>query len=410
MTDSNAMIEKKRVIIVDDEEKQRFILSEVVRGLGYEVEAFGSPAGALEKIRYDQFDLLLTDLQMPGITGLELLEQAKRRDPTLSIVMITGQGSIETAVDAIKKGADDYILKPVDINVLELVIKRIFKDRELLQENKKLVSEMHVLKREIQIRYHLENTVGKSVSAQNLQKNIERQIKIRTPLLITGEHGVGKEEIARVIHYNSPWGHNSLISFDAAEIPQEFHEVNLFGQAEVTSHPMDDDHSKPGLIERANQGTLVIHSIHSLDSGCQSRLLRVITEEKTQRAGGHRFYQVNTRIIAIDHDATIEKLVKEDKFRSDLYQILQCERIVVPTLAERKEDIPLIAMIMAKQMSSQLGKQMPILTKEALQYLAGKNFPGNSRELRSIIELATLHCESGTLGVESFQAIMERQL
>ena len=376
-------------------------MEEAVKSLGYEVAIADSGEKALAAIRAGSFDVLLTDMQMPGMDGLALLSSVMRYDPSVSVIVVTAHGTIETAVDAMKRGAEDYLLKPVEFEALDLILKRVFGKRDLVRENKKLMSENEALKRDLGIKFHLANAIGKSPQSQKTLEEVKKYMKNRAPVLVLGEQGVGRDDIARMIHYNSPWARSDLIVFDTAHVPEEFHENHLFGE-ELTIEGGVKTPSRPGLVEKAHMSTLLVMDIHKLHERVQPLLSKVIREEKSQRIGGQKFYHAYVRLIATSTKPEFEKAAESKEFRKDIYDLLRENTIEIAPLRERKEDIPLLIAAAAKRIGGLVGKEIKKIDKDVIDNLAGYDFPGNNHELDAMVESAVIRCNEETLKWENF--------
>ncbi|HEX4923675.1 MAG TPA: sigma-54 dependent transcriptional regulator [Bdellovibrionales bacterium] len=386
----------KRVLVVDDESHQRAILTEAITDLGYKVTALASPAEALDRLRKEYHDVVVTDMQMPGMTGLELLARIREWDPTIGVIVVTAHGTIETAVEAMRNGAEDYVQKPVEFGALEIALTRVFEKRALVRENLKLQNENTALRRDIGIKYHLGNAIGTSPAAKELIKSVENFSKTREIVLVLGEAGTGKTDIARMIHYNSPWAPNPLLLFDCASVPLDLHEAHLFGE-ETAVRGGSKVPGYAGLVEKAHMGTLVVSNVHLLSRKCQSRLSGVVRDHVTQRTGGSQNYYADIRLIATSSPGDVEKLMEG---RWDLYHFLMENTVVVPRLRDRKEDIPLLALAVARRMSAQYGKSIETLDRALTEMLAAHDFPGNYSELESMIETAVLGSTGTVLKAE----------
>jgi len=401
-------VQKGKIIAVDDDHPQRLMLEYALKSMGYDVTVVETPALVLERIRQTAYDVLLTDMQMPWMDGIRLVEAAKKVDPSLSCILMTAHGTIETAVEAMKNGAEDYILKPIEHGVLEMVLDRIIRKRALLRENVKLRSENEALKRDLGIRYHLPSTIGRSARALELHEQIKTVMKTRDPLLLIGERGVGKGDIARMIHYNSPWNESSLLSFDCNLVPSDLHESQLFGEEEdfVEGVPLQ---GWAGLLEKANGGTLVIDNIHVLHPKCFPGLHRLILEGKTQRVRGKRFWQIQVRLIVT---CTPESYVQHPEIsrKDGFFGALAPHTIHVPPLRERKEDIGVLAVATTKRFSASIGKCIEKIDAALMQKLAEYDFPGNMQELESLIETAVVQCQGDMLKLEHFPQLGGRGL
>lgn len=398
LTDPNA---KGKVLVVDDEHHQRQILSQVAQQMGYEVVTAVAPEDALRLIRFGRFDVLLTDMSMPGMTGIQLLEAVTRHDPTVSVIVVTAHGTVETAVEAMKAGAEDFILKPVEFDALEMVLKRVFQKRSLLRENQKLQGENEALKRDIGIRYHLTNALGVSAQSQKVMEKVKLYLKVRTPVLILGEPGSARQDVARMIHYNSPWARNDLILFDCQSVPEDLQEHHLFGEETSLDGGVRVE-SRPGLIEKAHLGTLVLANVHRLTARCQPQLARVLREEKCVRVGGTQFYRAYVRVIATSQRAAFDQAAAAETFRKNVHELFADHVVDLRPLRERREDVPILIAAMAKRNAEMLGKEVKKIQKEVVERLAAYDFPGDQRELESMVESAVIRCDGEILRTEHF--------
>jgi DNA-binding NtrC family response regulator len=386
----------KRVLVVDDESHQRAILDEAITELGYKVTTIASPVLALDRLRKEYHDVVVTDMQMPEMTGLELLAKIREWDPTIGVILVTAHGTIETAVEAMRTGAEDYVLKPVEFGALEIALKRVFEKRALVRENLRLQNENETLKRDIGIKYHITNAIGVSQASKDLLQKIEKFSKNRDIVLVLGEPGTGKTDIARMIHYNSSWAHNPLLLFDCASVPADLHEIHLFGQ-EATVQGGFKVAGLSGLVEKAHMGTIVVSNIHLLDRKCQSRLSGVIRNHQSQRIGGSQSYYSDIRLIATSTAHEVEKL---SEGRWDLYHFLMENKITVPPMRDRREDIPILALALARRSSQQYGKKVESVDRQLMEALLSHDYPGNYGELESMIETAVLRSEGNVLKSE----------
>jgi len=383
------MSSKGKVLVVDDDNSQRLMMTEAVKSLGFEVIDAAGGEEALKLIRLEQPDVMLTDLQMPNIDGLKLIEMMRAYDDSVSAVIMTAHGTIETAVEAMKRGAEDYLTKPVEFSHLEVVLGKVFEKRALVRDKQKLESEVQVLKHNLSIRYHLTNTIGRSEYAQKNLTLIKKYMKTKEPVLILGEPGLGKLDIARMIHFNSPWAASHFLFFSCKEVPVDYHRLQLFGQ-EANNEAGISRPAIPGIVERAHQGTLVITDIHKIDKKCLAGLSKIIREERTQRVNGTRFYRVSLRFIATADTAELKRLSEKEEFRWDLYDLLMENKIEVAPLRERKEDIPVLIAAMARRMGEDTGKKIDKIDKSVTEKLGGYEFLGNTKELEAMVESAVM--------------------
>ncbi len=390
-----------KILIVDDETYPRMILKEAVQQMGYSPEEASDGQNALERLRYGNFDLMLTDMNMPGMDGLTLLSNTLKADPGVSVIVVTAHGTIETAVEAMRKGAEDFITKPVEIDNLKLTLERVFKKRTLLLENKRLLSENEALREDLKIRYHLATAVGRSQEAVLLVEKINLYMKTRTHTLVTGEPGSGQIDVAKTLHYNSPWAGNPILFFDCFTVPEHLQEAHLFGE-EGSTQPGSAKKGVPGLIERAQSGSIVISSVHRLNAACQARLSRVIREEKTQRVGGSRFYPVHLKVITTSYVHDFEAAVNAGAFKRDFYEVLCEHEIRIPALRERIADVPLLIAATARRVGQSLGKEIEKIDKSVIDLMSLYSFPGNLRELEGMVETAVIRCTGTRLQATDF--------
>ena len=389
---------KARILIVDDEFHQRRILREAATAFGHEVADTGDPDEALRLARFERFDLIVTDMKMPRMTGLQLLQQIRIHDPTVSVIVATAHGTIESAVEAMRKGAEDYLLKPIDLNAFEIAVDRVLSRRALVRENQGLISEVAALKHELHVRFHLNSVIGRSPAAQALLQAIKGAIGSRAPLMIRGESGTGKADTARMVHYNSPWASRSLLFFDCASVPESLREIQLFGEEmRVGTGHVALEH--PGLIERAHLGTLVLSHPEALGASAQSRLLRVLAEERSQRVGGVRFFPASIRLVTLVTPESFARAVDGGRLADPLLARLREEELEIPPLRERPEDIAVQAAACLRDLRRQVGGEGVELAPEALARLTRLPLPGNVRELRDLLKAALLRAPNGKLGV-----------
>ena len=398
--------EKFKILAVDDEEPQRIVMENALITFGYTGKVLSNPEDVLKEIHLGCYDILISDMQMPKMSGIELITNVKRLDPTVDILIVTGHGSIETAVNAMKKGAEDYIQKPLDLNELEIALKRIIDKRELHSQNQMLKSENARLKKEIGLKYHLTNVIGSSEKTMKVRKQIQNYSNSGKVVLLVGEPGLGKDDIARMIHYNSPHAENSLIHFDCSSVPEEFQEIYLFGKYEPkqkNEERFSASFGKAGLVEKAHLSSLVLSKIHKLNKKCQSMLMRVIKEDKTQRVDGSSFYPASVKLLATSEPEQLETLKLKNEFRSDLYDVLNENKIFIPPLRERCEDIPLYILAYAKKMAESLGKEISSVEKSVFEKFQKYEFSGNIKELETLVDAAVIRAKDSQLKLTDFR-------
>lgn len=375
---------KPRILVVDDEESIREFLDIMLRKEGYEVTCVEDGQKAIDTLKKKSFDLLISDLQMPHVTGIELLKHCREAYPDLLFMMITAFGTAESAVEAMKMGAYDYITKPFKIDEVRINIANALRSRNLEVENR-------VLRKELQKEYSFQNLVGNSEAMHKIFELIRKVSDSPTNVLVTGESGTGKEMVAKAIHYNSPLKDRPFVSVNCGAIPENLVESELFGHKKGSFTGAISD--KDGLFEVADGGTLFLDEIGELPLSSQVRILRAIQEKTVRRVGGTEDIKVEVRIIAATN-RDLEFMVQQGTFRQDLYYRLNVINIRTPALRERRDDIPLLASHFLQKYSERFNKAIQTISKEAMDLLRKYDFPGNVRELENIIE-RTVALESG---------------
>ena len=375
---------KSRILVVDDEESIREFLEIMLRKEGYEVTCAEDGQKGLEVIKKKSFDLVISDLQMPNMTGIEMLRQVRDNDPNLLFMMITAFGTTETAVEAMKLGAYDYITKPFKIDEVRINIANALRSRNLEVENR-------TLKKELKKEYSFQNLVGNSEAMHRIYELIKRVSQTPTNVLITGESGTGKEMVAKAIHFNGPLKDKPFVTINCGAIPESLMESEMFGhkKGSFTGAIVD----KQGLFEVADGGTLFLDEVGELPLTIQVKLLRAIQERVIRRVGGTEDNKVEVRIIAATN-RDLEDMVKKGGFRQDLFYRLNVINIRTPSLRERPEDIALLANHFLKKYNDRLTKTVGGISAEAMDMLKKYDYPGNVRELENIIE-RTVALEGG---------------
>ena len=364
------------ILVVDDSPDIRFTMSEVLRAKGFSVESASDGQEAIEILDNRFFDIVLTDLSMPRKTGMDVLRYVTQHSPETICIIITGFGSIQGAVEALKMGAYDYLCKPIKPDEVTILIDKALELRNLKRENKSL-------KKELKTRYGFENIVGNSKAMQEVFGLVEKVADTDSTVLITGESGTGKELIAHAIHYASDRKDGPFIPVNCAAIPEELLESELFGHEKgAFTHAIK---TRIGRFELANKGTIFLDEIGEMSPSLQVKLLRVLQERKFERVGGVKTISVDIRVVSATNQ-DLEIAVKEGRFREDLFYRLNVIPIHVPPLRERRSDIPLLAKHFLKKYCSGKKRCVEGITDEALDILTRYDWPGNVRELENIME------------------------
>lgn len=364
---------KEKILIIDDEEGIQTSLSGILDDEGYTVKTAETGEKGLNLIKAENYDVVLLDIWLPHLDGIKVLEEIKSYDENIQVIMITGHGSVESAVKATKLGAYDFLEKPLSLEKVVLSTKNAIKQKKLEEENIQL-------RERIKSKYHL---VGKSPSIQKIRAEIKRVAPTNGRVLIYGENGTGKELIARLIHQQSPRKNNRFIPINLGAIPDYLVEIELFGYVKGTF--TDSERNKKGKLLLADGGTLFLDEIGEMSLKLQAKLLRIIEEQKFEPLGSTEPISVNTRIIA-STNKNLKDLIAQGKFREELYYKLNVIPLVIPSLRERKEDIPYLINYFLKYFSLEYGKKQKTISKEALEAFTNHSWPGNVSELMNVIE------------------------
>lgn len=362
-----------KILVVDDEQSIIDSMSMVLQSEGHDVEGCLNGLCALQKVLRTEYDLILLDIKMPKMDGMEVLEKAQISNPDVPFIMISGHGTLETAVEAVKKGAFDYVAKPPDLNRLLITIRNALDKSNLITETK-------VLKRKVT---KTREIIGDSPAIQKIKETIERVAPTDARVLITGDNGTGKELVARWIHEKSNRANGPLIEVNCAAIPSELIESELFGHEKGAFTSAIKQ--RIGKFEAANGGTLFLDEIGDMSQSAQAKVLRALQENKITRVGGDKEIPVDVRVVA----ATNKDLIKEvenNTFRLDLYHRLSVILIHVPSLNDRTDDIPLLSERFVKEICEDYGVPKKVITPKAMMEIMNINFTGNIRELRNVIE------------------------
>ena len=387
----------ERILVVDDEDGMRRLLSRVLTREGYETSAVGSGAEALRLVASERFDLVVTDIKMPEMDGLQLLAELKEYEPSLPIIVITAYGTIENAVQALRSGAYDYIAKPFENDEIKLTVAKAFERERLLAENRYLHAELEG-------RYDFSGIVGGSLAMQQVYDMASSVAVSNANVMITGESGTGKELLARSIHYSSLRKEKPFVVLNCAAISEGVLESELFGHEKgAFSGALD---TRKGRFERADQGTLFIDEVAEMSMAAQVKLLRVIQEHEFERVGGNKTISVDVRIVAATNKK-LEDLVKDGNFREDLYYRLNVVNINVPPLRSRREDVEPLSRFFLEKYTAETGKKITDLSPRALSCLLAHDWPGNVRELQNAIERAVVLSKGSVLTPRDFPQGMQ---
>ncbi|MEN2994339.1 MAG: sigma-54 dependent transcriptional regulator [Thermodesulfovibrio sp.] len=381
------------LLIIDDEPLQREILMTILSEEGYNVYTASCLEEALRIINEVSPEIILTDLKLGNQNGIEILNNLPEEPFKPAVIVITAFGTISSAVDAIKKGAFDYLTKPLDKEVLLLTIKKA-------EERMNLIKENLMLKKQLYEKFKIEGIIGKSQKMLHVLDIVKKATPTNATVLIYGESGTGKELIARAIHYNSPRKDKPFIAINCAAIPETLIESELFGYEPGAFTGANT--RKIGLIESADKGTLFLDEIAELPLSTQSKLLRVLQDKEVRRIGSKDTIKVDVRIIAATNK-NLSELVQNSKFREDLYYRLKVITVEIPPLRERKEDIPELVNFFIEKYSKEFGKKIVGIEDKALQALLNYTWPGNIRELESVIERAIIICEKDKITLNDIQ-------
>jgi two-component system NtrC family response regulator len=376
------------ILVVDDEPPQLELIGGFLKKQGFEVALAESGERALQRFRQESFDLVLTDQRMPNLSGLDLVKAVRAVNPETAVIIMTAYGSIETAVDAIKAGATDYLTKPLNLDEL---LHRI----EKVREHQRLLSENRDLREELRERHRIEGIIGESGRMLEVFSLVRRVASSEATVLIRGESGTGKELIAKAIHYASPRASGPLVKVNCAALPETLLESELFGH--VKGAFTGALANRKGRFEVASGGTIFLDEIGDLPAHLQAKLLRVLQEREFERVGSSQPIPVDVRILAATH-RDLEGLLKSGQFRDDFYYRLNVVTIVLPPLRERRQDLPLLMDHMLRVFAEKNGKKIQGFTPEAREALLRYDYPGNIRELENIIERASVITRNDVIG------------
>jgi DNA-binding NtrC family response regulator len=383
---------KTRILIVDDEVDALDLMEELFQKNGYDTYTASNGVEALNILRESEIDIMISDIFMPEMDGMTLLDTVRKKYPDISIIMITAHGNIENAVDAMKKGARDYILKPLRLDEIVAKIETISQLKTLIQENR-------YLKDKLLKKFNFENIIGKNKKMQDLFELVRDIAKTNSTVLIRGESGTGKELIANAIHFNSDRIEKPFVKVNCAVLAENLLESELFGHVKGAFTGAIKD--KVGRFELAHGGTIFLDEIGDISPNMQLKLLRVLQEGEFERVGGNETKKVDVRILAATN-RNLEEAMKSGHFRQDLYYRLNVIPLDVPPLRDRKDDIPLLVAYFLDKFNADFKKNITTVDDEAMSYLQSYEWPGNIRELENLMERAIVLNKSGILKIKDF--------
>ena len=388
-----------RILVIDDEEIVRESLSDWLKKFGYYVETAENGAAGLAKIRADHWNIMLVDLKLPDTNGLEILREARKINENAIVIIITAYATVDTAIQAMKDGAYDYVVKPFDPDEINLLIRKV-------TEHQKLIDENIFLRRELTRRYTFEDIIGKSPKMQAVFELIRTVGPSKSTILIQGESGTGKELIARAIHQTSPRNQKPFITVSCGALTESLLESELFGHEKGAFTGAANQ--KKGRFETADGGTIFLDEVADIDPKSQLDLLRVLQEKEFTRVGGNEQIKVDVRVIAATNK-DLQKLMKEGKFREDLYYRLNVITMHLPPLRDHKEDIPVLAEHFLRKFNIENSKKIQRISEDALRALLDYNWPGNIRELEHAVEHAVTIEKTNIIGPDSLPAALRRE-
>ncbi len=389
----------EHILIAEDEKDIRESLSFILESEGYNVAIVQNGIEAVDQLKNRNYDLLITDILMPKMDGMKLLETTIQISPQTLVIIMTAFASIETAVSALRKGASDYILKPIEFDEVLIRIKHLLNQKQLLLENK-------LLRQQIDKRYNFNNIIGQSKPMQSIYAMVKQISSAPTNVLITGPSGTGKELIARAIHSNSDRADKPFIPVNCGAIPENLYESEFFGYKKGAFTGANADHD--GLFKAANTGTLFLDEIADLPEHVQVKLLRVLQEKEIRPVGSTSSIKVDVRVLAATNKDLLEE-VNEGRFREDLYYRLNVVELKLPPLSERKDDIPLLVNFFIQKYNEDLKRKIKGVDNNAMKALLNYSWKGNLRELENIIERAILLCTTDYISINDLPSYFKTE-
>lgn len=389
------MKQTSTILVVDDDNAHRTMLKTLISRWGYQVEEAEDGSTAVEKVEEKPFDLVLMDIRMIRVSGIEALERIKEFNPAIPVILITAYSSVETAVEALKKGAYDYLTKPLDFDKLKIILERAMEHVHLKEENR-------ILKESLGRQFDRRSIIGHSPKMNKVLETIAQVAPTDATVLITGESGVGKELIAGAIHYNSERKKGPFVKINCGAIMETLLESELFGHEKGAFTGADK--KKEGRFRQAHKGSIFLDEISEMSASMQVKLLRVLQEKEITPVGGERVIPVDVRVIAATNRELLP-MIESGEFRQDLYYRLNVVEIRVPSLKERREDIPLLAIHFLGRFAEKNSKSFKGFTPRAMDRLVRYNWPGNVRELMNVIERGVVLGEGEYLDAENIPII-----
>jgi two-component system response regulator HydG len=389
------MKNRKTILIVDDDDAHRTMLRTLVGGWGYDIVEANDGSTAIEKVQERPFDLILMDIRMLKVSGLQALERIKAFNPAIPVTIMTAYSSVETAVEALKKGAYDYLTKPLDFDKLRLTIERAMEHIRLKEENR-------LLRESLGKHFDMQNIIGRSPAMISLLETVAHVAPSEATVMITGESGTGKELIAGVIHYNSPRKDGPFVKINCAAITETLLESELFGHEKGSF--TGADRRKEGRFYQANQGSIFLDEVSEMPLTMQVKLLRVLQERELTRVGGEKVIPVDVRVIAATNKDLVD-LKKRGLFREDLYYRLNVVSLEIPPLTKRRDDIPLLARHFLEIFAEKNKKEIKGFTPKAMDQLIRYDWPGNVRELMNAVERAVVLARTDYLDDQDFSIL-----
>jgi two-component system response regulator AtoC len=389
-----------RILLIEDDPAFRGMLSEALGARGFELVEAGSAEAGLEILGREVFDLILTDVRLPGISGVEAVPRLRELGRGADILVMTAFSERDTAVEAVRRGAYDFFAKPFSLGEMEVVLRRAM-------ERRRLQEEVLSLKRSLDPEGPAARVIGQSVVMRSIVHLAGRIAGLDTTVLITGPSGTGKELMAQTLHSLSKRAAGPLVTINCAAIPENLLESELFGHEKGAFTGAQA--ARPGKFEQASGGTLFLDEIGDMPLSLQPKLLRAVEQKQVERLGGNQVREVDVRIVAATNQ-DLEGQVAEKKFREDLYYRLNVAAIHLPRLADRREDIPLLAAHFLQRVNARLGTQLSGFTPEAMQEMLAQDWPGNVRQLANVVERAAIVSEGVVVGAEAVQRALGRDL